>query len=186
MGCKPTQEIRRFTLASRAMRLLRVLSMLPSTSFGSSFWVLAGFEVRSLKKQKKRGPNRNGLGSPKLRLRAILSPDSAMPFIYEVRSVPANPFDNTEKYVPVTAVSLVRNGDNGGGNGTPIEPSPSQSIDFKLIIFARCTLHELSTLQTSYMAMPSNESGILLTSSKLVSTLTARPCKHQRYHPARI
>jgi hypothetical protein len=37
-----------------------------------------------------------------------------------------------------------------------------------------------------YMAMPSDESGILLTSSKLVSTVTPRPCKHRRYHPAQI
>lgn len=68
-----------------------------------------------LKKRKKRGPNRNGRGSPKLRLRAILSPVSAWQRVYEVRSVPANPFDNTEKSVPVRAASLVGNGDNGGG-----------------------------------------------------------------------
>ena len=40
-----------------------------------------------------------------------------MPLVYEVRSVHANPFDNTEKSVPVRAVSLVRNGDNGGETG---------------------------------------------------------------------
>ena len=160
--------------------------MLPSISFGTLVWVLAGLCRRVLKGNKKRGPNRIERGSPKLRLRAILSPSSAWCRVYEVRSVPANPFDNTEKSVPVRAVSLVRNGDNGGGNGTPVEPSPSQSIDFEKIIFARCAPRELSTLQSSYMAMPSDESGILLTSSKLVSTVTAKPCKHRRYHPAQI
>ncbi|SEO90650.1 hypothetical protein SAMN04490248_115118 [Salinihabitans flavidus] len=60
----------------------------------------------------------------KLRLRAILSPASAWRRAYEVRSVPANPFENTEKSVPVRAVSLVRNGDNGGGDGSGIGRSP--------------------------------------------------------------
>uniref|UniRef100_UPI0040484DB0 hypothetical protein n=1 Tax=Yoonia sp. TaxID=2212373 RepID=UPI0040484DB0 len=55
---------------------------------------------------------------------------------------------------------------SGGGNGTAVEPSPIQGIDFNEIFFTRCTLRELSTLQASYMAMPSGESGILPTSSK--------------------
>ena len=168
------------------MRLPRVRSPLAWISFGTRVWVLAGFGDRALKYNIKTGPNRSERGSPKLRLRAILSPTSARRRVYEVRSAPANPFDNTEKSVPVRAVSLVRNGDNGGGNGTPVEPSPSQDIDFKLIIFAGCTLRALPTLQSSYTAMPSDESGILLTSRKLVSTVTPRPCKNRRYHPARI
>lgn len=166
MGCEPTQEIRLFTLASRATRLLRVLSMLPSISFGTRVWVLAVFSGRALKGNEKTRPNRNGRGSPKLRLRAILSQTTAWQRIYEVRSVPANPFDNTEKSVPVRAVSLVRNVDNGGGNGTGVEPSPHQVIDFKLIFFAQCTPRALPALQASHVVMPSGESGILLTSSK--------------------
>ena len=116
-GCEPTQEIRLFTLASRATRLLRVPSMLPSTAFGLRVRVLAGFGSRPLKDNRKTGPDRNRQGSPKLRLSAIPSPCSARRRFYKVRSVPANPFDNTEKYAPVMAVSLVRNGDNGGGGG---------------------------------------------------------------------
>ena len=108
MRCEPTQEIRHFTLASRATRLPCVPSMLPSISFGTRVWVLAVFAGRPLKSNAKSGPNRNGRGSPKLRLRAILSPALARRRVYEVRSAPANPFDNTEKSVPVRAVSLVR------------------------------------------------------------------------------
>ncbi len=108
------------------MRLPRVRSPLAWVSFGTRVWVLAGFEVRSLKKLKKKGPNRKGRGSPKLRLRTILSPALAMPLVYEVRSVHANPFDNTEKSVPVRAVSLVRNGDNGGANESRAQLSPVQ------------------------------------------------------------
>ena len=126
LGCEPTQEIRRFTLASRATRLLRVPSMLPSISFGTPNWVLAGFRSRSLKSHVKKGPNRNGRGSPKLRLRAILSPASARRRVYEVRLVPANPFDNTENSVPIGAVSPVRNGDNGGGDDPGDQLSPVQ------------------------------------------------------------
>uniref|UniRef100_UPI0040470924 hypothetical protein n=1 Tax=Yoonia sp. TaxID=2212373 RepID=UPI0040470924 len=76
-----------------------------------------------MKDNEKTGPNWNGRGSPKLRLRAIQSPTLARRRVYEVRSVHANPFDNTEKSVPVRAVSLVRNGDNGGGSATAVEPS---------------------------------------------------------------
>ena len=166
MGCKPTQEIRRFTLASRATRLPRVLAMLPSISFGTHVWVLAGFGGSALKGNEKTRPNRSERGSPKLRLRAILSPVLAMPLVYEVRSVHANPFDNTEKSVPVRAVSLVRNGASGGGNATGVEPSPHQVIDFKLLFFAQCTPRALPVLQASHVVMPSCESGILLTSSK--------------------
>jgi len=136
MGCEPTQAIRHFTLASRATRLPCVLSMLPSISFGTRVWVLAGFAGRPLKSNAKSGPNRNGRGSPKLRLRAILSPALARRRVYEVRSAPANPFDNTEKSVPVRAVSLVRNGDNGGGNATAVEPSPA----FKYVLLQRDAL----------------------------------------------
>jgi hypothetical protein len=117
MGCEPPQAIRRFTLASRVTRLLRVLAMFPSMSFGTRNLVLAEFRSRLLKSNRKNAPNRNGACSPKLRLRAILSPNSAWCRVYEVRSVTANPFDNTEKSVPVRAVSLVRNGDNGGSIG---------------------------------------------------------------------
>ena len=65
---------------------------LPSISFGTRVWVLAGFGGRVLKYHRKMGPNRNRQGSPKLRLRAILSPNSARRRAYEVRSVPTNPF----------------------------------------------------------------------------------------------
>ena len=116
MGCEPTLAIRCFTLGSRVTRLPHVPSMLPSISFGTRVWVLAGFADRALQYNNKTGPNRSERGSPKLRLRAILRPASARQRVYEVRSVPANPFDNTEKSVPVRAVSLVRNGDNGGGS----------------------------------------------------------------------
>ena len=116
-GREPTPAIRLFTLASRATRLLRVPSMLPSTAFGLRVRVLAGFGSRPLKDNRKTGPDRNRQGSPKLRLSAIPSPCSARRRFYKVRSVPANPFDNTEKYAPVMAVSLVRNGDNGGETG---------------------------------------------------------------------
>jgi hypothetical protein len=113
----PTQEIRHFTLVSQATRLPFVLVKLPSTSFGSRDWVLARVEKRPLKCNGETRPNRNGRGSPKLRLRAILSLSPARRRVYEVRSVPANPFDNTEKSVPIRAVSLVFNGDCGGQTG---------------------------------------------------------------------
>jgi hypothetical protein len=106
----------------------RVLTMVPSASFGSRFQVLAEFGSRALKGNGKSGPNRNGRGSPKLRRRAILSPTAASQRVYEVRSVPANPFDNTENSVPVRAVSLVRNGDDGGGNATGIEPPLGRKV----------------------------------------------------------
>lgn len=93
-----------------------------------AFGFLARFRSRSLKSHGKNGPNRNGRGSAKLRLRAILSPALARRRVYEVRSAPANPFDNTEKSVPVRAVSLVRNVDNGGGDGTEVQPSPMRKI----------------------------------------------------------
>ena len=51
-----------------------------------------------MKGNEKTRPNRNGRGSPKLRLRTFLSPASARLRVYEVRSVPAIPFDNTKKY----------------------------------------------------------------------------------------
>lgn len=79
--------------------------------------VLAAFDDRPLKYNRKTGPTRNGLGSPKLRLRAILSPASFRRRVYEVRSAPVNRFDNTEKSVPVRAVSLFRNGASGGVSG---------------------------------------------------------------------
>jgi len=124
MGCEPTQEIRLFTLASRATRLPRVPSMLPSISFGTRVWVLAGFDDSPLKDNRKTGPNRNGRGSPKLRLRAVQSPTLDWRRVYEVRSVPANPFENTEKSMHVRAASLVRNRDNGGGGKTGVKPAP--------------------------------------------------------------
>lgn len=75
---------------------------------------------------------------------------------------------------------------SGGWDGTPVEPSPHQDIDFKILFFSQCTPRALQTLQASHMAMTSGESGILVTSSKLVSTVTARPSEHRRYHPAQI
>jgi hypothetical protein len=135
LGCEPTQAIRHFTLAPRATRLPCVLAMLPSMSFGTHVWVLAGFGSSALKGNDKSGPNRNGRGSPKLRLRAILSPTSARQRVYEVRSVRANPFDNTEKSVPVRAVSLVRNGDNGGGGGIRTHGGREPSLVFKTSAF---------------------------------------------------
>ncbi len=81
------------------------------------------FGNRPLKYNEQTGPNRNERGSPKLRLRAILNLASTWRRAYEVRSVPTNPFDNTEKSVPVRAASLVRNLENGGGSGTGSEPS---------------------------------------------------------------
>src|SRR6056297_3331452 len=71
LGCEPTPAIRLLTLASRATRLPRVPSTLPSISFGTRVWVLAGFDDSPLKDNRKTGPNRNGRGSPKLRLRTI-------------------------------------------------------------------------------------------------------------------
>ena len=46
-----------------------------------------------------------------------MSPTSARRRVYKVRSVHTNPFESTEKSVPFRAVSLVRNGDNGGETG---------------------------------------------------------------------
>ena len=130
-----TPQIRLFTLASRAARLLRVLAMMPSASFRSRFWVLAEFGKRPLKFNGKTGPNRSGRGSPKLRLRAILSPSSARPRVYEVRSVRTSPFENTEKSVPVGAVLLVRNGDNGGETGIRTLETVSRLHTFQACAF---------------------------------------------------
>ncbi len=131
MGCEPTPAIRLFTLASRATRLPRVLSMLSSISFGTRVWVLAGLGGRALKGNGKMGPNWNRRGSPKLRLRAILRLSPAWCCVYEVRSAHANPFDNTKKSVPIRAVSLVRNGDNGGGGGIRTHETLSRLPVFK-------------------------------------------------------
>jgi hypothetical protein len=54
LGCEPTQAIRHFTLAPRATRLPCVLAMLPSMSFGTHVWVLAGFGSSALKGNDKR------------------------------------------------------------------------------------------------------------------------------------
>ena len=135
MGCEPTQATRRFTLASRATRLPCVPTMLPSASFGSRFWVLAGFGDRTLKYREKTRPNRNGRGSPKLRLRAIQSPTLDWRRVYEVRSVPANPFEKTEKSVPVGATSMVRNGDNGGATGIRTLETVSRLHTFQACAF---------------------------------------------------
>lgn len=70
-----------------------------------------------------------------MRLRAILSPALAGRRVFEVRSAPANPFDNTEKSVPVRAVSLVRNGDNGGETGIRTLGTLSRSTVFKTAAF---------------------------------------------------
>ena len=61
-----------FTLYARSsstaevIRELDARAILPSASFGSHAWVLAGFRGRALKYNRKIGPNRNGRGSPKL------------------------------------------------------------------------------------------------------------------------
>lgn len=134
---EPPLAIRQFTLAPRATRLPRDPSMLPSISFGTRVWVLAVFGGRALKGNEKTRPNRNGRGSPKLRLRAIQSPTLEWRPVYEVRSVPVNLFDKTEKSVPISAVSLVRNEDNGGADVTVGERSPLCKPPFyRVFLFA--------------------------------------------------
>jgi hypothetical protein len=67
-----------------------------------------------------------------------------------------------------------------------VEPYPHQDIGFKILFFSPYRPRALQTLQASYMAMTSGESGILATSSRLVSMVTARPSKHRRYHPSQM
>ncbi|WP_272011497.1 hypothetical protein, partial [Roseovarius sp. ZX-A-9] len=67
-----------------------------------------------------------------------------------------NPFDNTEKSVPVRAVSLVRNGDNGGADATGSEPSP---LSKTLILF-----RQLAALFPSATNATEIQSGYFLSS----------------------
>lgn len=67
--------------------------------------------------------NLNGGGSLDLSRRRIQSPKRARRAVSEVRTVPANPFENTGNSAPCKGVSVVRKGDDGGGNATAIEPS---------------------------------------------------------------
>ena len=61
--------------------------------------------------------NLNGGGSLDLSRRRLQSPKRAQRAVSEVRTVPANPFENTENSAPCTGVSVVSKGDNGGGGG---------------------------------------------------------------------
>ena len=61
--------------------------------------------------------NLNGGGSLDLSRRRIQSPKRARHAVSEVRTVPANPFENTENSAPCMGVSMVRRGDDGGETG---------------------------------------------------------------------
>ena len=61
--------------------------------------------------------NLNGGCSLDLSRRRIHSPKRARRAVSEVRTVPANPFENTENSAPGMGVSLVRKGDHGGDEG---------------------------------------------------------------------
>ena len=58
--------------------------------------------------------NLNEGGSLDLSRRRIQSPKRARRAVSEVRTVPANPFENTENSAPCMGVSVVRKGDDGG------------------------------------------------------------------------
>ena len=67
--------------------------------------------------------NLNGGGSLDLSRRRIQSPKRARCAVSQVRTVPANLFENTENSALGMGVSVVRKGDDGGGNATAVEPS---------------------------------------------------------------
>ena len=78
---------------------------------------------KTLKTQMKLGPHPLRRGSLDLSRTGIQSPKRARRAVFEVRTVPTNPFENTENSALGMGVSVVRKGDDGGGNATAVEPS---------------------------------------------------------------
>ena len=72
---------------------------------------------KTLKTQMKLGPHPLHRGSLDLSRTGIQSPKRARRAVFEVRTVPTNPFENTENSSLGMGVSVVRKGDDGGDEG---------------------------------------------------------------------
>jgi hypothetical protein len=66
---------------------------------------------------REKPTNLNGGGSLDLSQGGIQSPKRGPRAVSEVRTVPANPFENTENSAPCMGVSVVRTGYDGGETG---------------------------------------------------------------------
>ena len=109
-----------------------------------------------------------------------------------------NPFDNTEKSVPLRAVSLVRNGDNGGAEGIRTLETVPRLHTFQACAFdhsATAPTTSLSNLETKRQASRSetcNAFAILVVSCRNASKhggsygpfSRSSPAAAHQFHPS--
>ena len=73
-----------------------------------------GAARQAIVNSREKPTNLNGGGSLDLSRKRIQSPKRARRAVFEVRTIPTNPFENTENSAPCMGVSVVRKGDDGG------------------------------------------------------------------------
>lgn len=76
-----------------------------------------GAERQTIVNAREKPTNLSGGGSLDLSRKRIQSPKRARRAVFEVRTVPGNPFENTKNSAPCMGVSVVRKGDDGGSIG---------------------------------------------------------------------